>query len=80
MDAQIIETVVAIAKQDAVLFFSEFQEPIDVTQTDWDAVAWSDSQSVVSEIDENSDPSDYHQIYMETLQAETQKLGLQGVR
>jgi hypothetical protein len=80
MNAQIIEAVVAVAKEDAALFFSEFQEPIDTSSTDWDAEAWSESKIVVSEIDENSDPSDYHQIYMETLQAETQKLGLQVVR
>jgi hypothetical protein len=76
MNAQIIEAVVAVAKEDAVLFFSEFQTAIDTSSTDWDAEAWSESKIVVSEIDGNADPAEYHQMYMSVLEAETRRLAM----
>jgi hypothetical protein len=70
----IVEAVVKVAKEDARLFFQEFQQPLEPTATEWDTTAWQDSRDVVEAVDEEADPAEYWEVYSETLVAETQRL------
>lgn len=70
---KILKQVVKQAREDAVLFFSEFQSVCRGEETDWDAVSWGSFDcSEIEELGQN--PDDYFNIYSSKLETETTKL------
>jgi hypothetical protein len=71
-EIKIKKAVRKLAIADAQMFFDEWQEPLNSTETDWDAVAWGDSKCVVTAL--GGDPDEYWGFYSSILEAETERL------
>lgn len=70
---EILKQVVKEAREDAVLFFSEFQSVCRGEETDWGAVSWGEFDcSEIQELGQN--PDDYFNIYSSKLETETTKM------
>lgn len=66
----IVEAVKGKANEAAENFWTEFEDTLDPAKTDWDSVAWGEDRSVVERIDEDADPDDYAEIYLNVLEWE----------